>query len=76
MRYRVAQRRAAHRSGLTQALGPGEKLSSVVGFGNCIALCVSCVLLGRRWSVVRASLFTLRMRRFGQRGCAAAKRMD
>ena len=54
---------------------PGEKLSSAVGFGNCIALCVLAFLLGRRWSVARALRFSLRPRRFGQRRGTAAKHM-
>ena len=70
---RPSRRRFAAR--LNSGVRPGEKLSIAVGFGRCIAPCVSCVLLGRRWSVVRASLFSLRMHRFGQRVCAAAKRM-
>ena len=70
---RSSRRRFAAR--LNSGVRPGEKLSSVAGFGNCIALCVLAFLLGRLWSVARALRFSLRTRRFGQRGCAAAKRM-
>jgi len=70
---RPSRRRFAAR--LNSGVRPGEKLSSVVGFGSSIAPCASCVLLGRRRSVLRAFHFSLRTRRFGQRGCAAAKRM-
>ena len=70
---RSSRRRFAAR--LNSGVRPGEKLSIVVGFGNCIALCVLAFLLGRHWSVVRALRFSFRTHRFGQRWCAAAKRM-
>ena len=66
-----SRRRFAAR--LNSGVRPGEKLSSVVSFGHCIALCVSCAWLGRRWSVIRELRFSLWTHRFGQRGCAAAK---
>ena len=60
---RSSRRRFAAR--LNSGVRPGEKLSSVVDFGNCIALCVLAFLLGRRWSAVRSLLYSLRTRRFG-----------
>ena len=71
---RPSRRRFAAR--LNSGVRPGEKLSSAVGVGRCIAPCVSCVLLGRRWAVVRALFLSLRTHRFGQRRCTAAKRMS